>query len=194
MTYLIRFPPRNTAPTIVTELSERGLAREEVSLPTGDRYTTTRGKEGWEVEGHINYGQTIKGSDFKALVTHTIQAGHLESREVHGQISGKSDYHFYRRLDYIYSGDGSLERIRFSTSLYANASDWKKEPASWLRHAAGEIVMVREQGVLVRIETSEREGRRSLRGEPEYADPVVTVESLRRATNGAIDSLVSVAR
>jgi hypothetical protein len=192
--YVIPFPPRDSMPTIVSELAEKGLAKETVSFLSGDRFTMTMGKQGPEVEGHVNFGRTAKESDLRATVKEMIEGGHLVAREIHGKLSGELNYHLYRRLDYLYTPAGLLDTIRFGSWYYDGASDREKKPGAWVRHAIGEIVLVREEGRLTRIETSIREGRRSLRGEPEYADPVVKVETIRRTASGAIDRLVTTAK
>ena len=111
-------------------------------------------------------------------------------REVRGSISGASDSHVYRKLEYSYEADGRLASIRFASSSYADSSDWKKKPAAWQRHARGEILLTREACRLARIETTVRIGRRSLRGEPEYDDPIVTLEEIVRAADGSIERIV----
>jgi len=192
--YVLAFPPRESPPSIAAELSENGLVKETVTYLSGDRYTMTMGKRGPEVEGRVNYGRTAQESDLRAKISDSIEDGGLVAREIRGRISGDPDHYLYRKLDYVYSADGRLDAIRFGTWFYADESDRGKKPGAWLRHAMGEIVLVREESRLVRIETTYREGRRSLRGEPEYADPVVTVESVRRSASGAIDRLVPLAR
>jgi hypothetical protein len=159
-------------------------------FPTGDRFTLTMKKGSGKVEGHLGTGSGHAESKMEATIQDTLVEGRLAVREILGSIDGESSSHLYRRLDYVYGTDGLLASIRFATSLYADSSDYKKKPAAWQRHARGEIVLTRVDGKLSRIETTLRAGKRSLRGEPEYADPAVTVEEVVRDLDGNAQRIV----
>ncbi len=192
--YVIQFPPADSEPTISADFSDAGIVRETVTLRSGDRYTFTPGPRGPAVEGRVSFGRSSKESRLHATIRDTVEGNRLVAREVLGEISGSPNSYLRRKLDYLYTADGLLETVKFGTWFYPDASDWKKRPGEWSRHAVGEIALIREDGRLTRVETTVREGRRSLRGEPEYAEPKVTVESARRAASGAIDRLVTTTR
>ena len=188
--YVSPFPAAQAAPTITAELSDQGLVTETVVFSTGDRFTLTMKKGNARVEGHLGTGGGHAESDMEATIEDTLQEGRLTVREILGSISGESKSHLYRRLEYLYGDDGLLASIRFATSLYVDSSDYKKKPAAWQRHARGEIVLTRVDGRLSRIETTVRAGKRSLRGEPEYSDPTVTVEEVVRDLDGFMQRIV----
>jgi hypothetical protein len=123
----------------------------------------------------------------EATIRDAVDNGRLAVREVIGSASDKA---LYRKLEYGYDAEGRLSAIRFSNSLYADSSDYKKHPAAWQRHSRGEIAMVRDSGRLARIETTVRVGRRSLRGEPEYYAPTIFVEEIVRAADGSMERIV----
>lgn len=182
--YVIPFPAAQAAPVIAAELTDQGLVKETVVFPTGDRFTLTMKKGNARVEGHVGTGGGHTESEMEATIQDTLEDGRLTVREILGSISAESKSHLYRRLEYVYGADGLLASIRFATSFYAASSDYKKKPAAWQRHARGDIVLTRQEGRLTRIETTVRAGKRSLRGEPEYADPTVTVEEVVRDLDG----------
>lgn len=188
--YVLQFVPTDVDPVIAAEISDAGIARETVTLRTGDRYTWTPGPQGPVVEGRVNFGRTAKESRLHVTISDTVEGDRLVAREILGEIASKPNAYLHRKLDYVYTADGLLESVKFGTWLYDDASDWKKRPGEWSRHAIGEIAFIREEGRLTRVETTVREGRRSLRGEPEYAEPKVIVETVKRAATGAIDRLV----
>jgi len=187
--YVIPFPPMNAAPVITAELSDQGLVLETVAFPTGDRFTLTVKKGNARVEGRLGTGGGSSESRMEARIQDTFDANRLIGREILGSISGAIDSHIYRKLEYTYAADGRLATIRFTSSSYPGSSDWKKKPAAWQRHARGEILLTREASRLARIETTVLIGRRSLRGEPEYADPIVTREEIVRAADGSIERI-----
>ena len=59
-------------------------------------------------------------------------------------------------------------------------SKGKKRPAAWIRHSAGEIVMVCMAGTLRTIETRVRTFSRWLRGEPELGEEKTMKETVLR--------------
>jgi len=188
--YVIPFPAAQAVPVIAAELSDQGLVKETVVFPTGDRFTLTMKKGNARVEGHLGTGGSHTESEMEATIQDTVVEGRLTVREIFGSISAVSKSHLYRRLEYVYGTDGLLASIRFATSFYADSSDYKKKPAAWQRHARGDIVLTRVGGKLTRIETTLRAGKRSLRGEPEYADPTVTVEEVVRDPDGFMQRIV----
>ena len=192
--YLVQFPPSDADPTISSKISDAGIVQETVSLRAGDRYTWTPGPDGAVVEGRVSFGRSSKESRLRATIRDTVVGNRLIAREVLGEISGSPNLHLRRTLDYVYTTDGLLATVKFGTWFYSSAADRKKRPGEWTKHAVGEIALVRQDGRLTRIATTLREGRRSLRGEPDYADARTTVESVQRAPGGAIDRLVTTTR
>ncbi len=192
--YLIQFPPSDTDLTISSKLSDAGIVEETVASRTGERYTWTPGPDGAEVEGRVSFGRSSKESRLQATIRDTVLGNRLVAREILGEISGSPDAYLRRTLDYVYTTDGLLSAVKFGTWFFNSASDRKKRPGEWTKHAVGEIALVRQDGRLTRIETTVREGRRSLRGEPEYMEPKTKVESAQRAASGAIDRLVKTTR
>jgi hypothetical protein len=180
--YVLAFPPQENAPEIRSEFTAQGLARESVRYPSGDRYDLKMAKNGAAIEGKVGWLKGGKETDYSAEMEDTLDdSQRLVSRQVTGKLKADPDMYLYRKLDYRYRKDGRLDRIEFSTSFYRGASDWRKSPAAWLRHSAGEIVLRRDDGgTLTQIETSIREGKRSLRGEPEYGEPRLRVELVTR--------------
>jgi hypothetical protein len=180
--YVLTFPPLENPPEVRSETDGGRWVGESVRYASGDRYDLRQKKDDAEITGRVGGMQGGKESDFTAEMQDTFDAaGRLASRQVTGRVKNDSDLYLYRKLDYRYRGDGRLERIEFVTSFYRGSSDWRKSPAAWLRHSVGEIVLRRDgQGAPARIETTVREGRRSLRGEPEYAEPRLRVEVVTR--------------
>lgn len=192
--YLVQFPPSDAELTISSNVSDAGIVQETVTLRSGDRYTLTPGPDGAVVDGRVSFGRSSKESRLHATIRDTVLGNRLVAREVLGEISGGQDAYFRRTLDYVYTTDGLLVTVKFGTWFYTSAADRKKRPGEWSKHAVGEIALVRQDGRLTRIETTVREGRRSLRGEPDYAESRTTVESVQRAPGGAIDRLVTTTR
>jgi len=180
--YVLAFPPQENAPAIHSEFTAQGLARESVRYPSGDRYDLKVDKNGAAIEGRVGWLKGGMETDFSAEMQDTLDdSKRLVSRQVTGKLKGDPDVYLYRKLDYRYRKDGRLDRIEFTTSFYRGASDWRKSPAAWLRHSAGEIALRRDDsGGLTQIETTLREGKRSLRGEPEYGEPRLRVELVAR--------------
>jgi len=179
--YVIPFPPLESPPEINAEVSSEGLVRESVVFASGDRYELKREKNRIVVQGRVGLVGEGEEVDYGAEITDVLDdSGVLSSRSILGKVNGKPDTYLYRRLDYEYDGGGRLDRIRFKTWFYRDSSDWKKKPPAWLRHSMGEIALRRENGLLERIETKFREGKRSLRGEPEYAAPELLSEVVNR--------------
>jgi hypothetical protein len=180
--YVLTFPPQENAPEIGSEFSAAGLTRETVRYASGDRYEMKMEKRGARITGKVGWLKGGQETEYSAEVQDEFDARQrLISRQVTGELKGGSDTHLYRRLDFKYRADGRLDRIEFTTSLYGGASDWKKSPAAWLRHRQGEIALLRgENGMLLKVETSFREGKRSLRGEPEYGEPGRILETVVR--------------
>lgn len=180
--YVLAFPPQENAPEVRSGIEGGRWVGESVRYASGDRYEMRLKKERAEIAGRVGGMKGGKESDFTAEMEDTFDAaGRLASRQVTGRVKNESDLYLYRKLEYRYRGDGRLERIEFVTSFYRTSSDWKKSPAAWLRHSVGEIVLRRDPlGAPDRIETTVREGRRSLRGEPEYAEPRLRVEMVTR--------------
>ena len=180
--YILTFPPQENPPEIRSEMDSGRWVGESVRYASGDRYDLRLKKDGAEITGRVGGMQGGKETDFSAAMQDTFDtAGRLATREVTGRVKSESDLYLYRKLEYRYRDDGRLERIEFLTSFYRGSSDWRKSPAAWLRHSVGEIVLRRDaQGSTTRIETTVREGRRSLRGEPEYAEPRLRVEIVTR--------------
>jgi hypothetical protein len=180
--YVLSFPPQENPPDIQSEVTTAGFVGESVRYASGDRYELKQKKDGAAITGRVGGMRGGHETDYTAEMQDTLDdIGRLASRQVTGHVNTDPDTYLYRKLDYVYGADGLLERIGFVTSFYRGSSDWRKSPAAWLRHAMGEIVLRRDgQGALTRIETTVREGRRSLRGEPEYAEPRLRVEVVTR--------------
>ena len=180
--YVLTFPPLDIVPEIQSEFSPQGLAHETVRYPSGDRYELKMEKKGPAISGKVSWMKGGKETDYTAEMEDGYDAQQrLITRQIMGKLKASSDLYLYRKLDYAYTGNGRLQRIQFTTSFYGNSSDWKKSPAAWLRHSAGQIDLERDgAGALVRIETTIRDGKRSLRGEPEYAEPRLLVEFVVR--------------
>ena len=179
--YVLAFPPQGNAPEIETEFSPQGLVHESVRYASGDRYEMKVEKKGPVISGKVGWLKGGKETDYSAEMEDGFDPdGHLVTRQVTGKLNGSPDMFLYRRLDYKYAG-GRLDRIEFTTSFYRGPSDWKKSPAAWLRHSAGEIELQRDgEGALIKIETTVRDGKRSLRGEPEYGERHLLVEFVVR--------------
>jgi hypothetical protein len=180
--YVLTFPPQENPPEIQSAMEGGRWVGESVRYASGDRYDLRQKKDGAGIAGRVGGMQGGKETDFSAEMHDTLDAaGRLASREVTGRVHNDPDLYLYRKLDYRYRDDGRLERIEFVTSFYRGASDWRKSPAAWLRHSVGEIVLRRDAaGAPARVETTVREGKRTLRGEPEYAEPRLRVEIVTR--------------
>lgn len=188
--YVVPFPPVNAEPVITAELADQGLVRETAVFSSGDRFTLSMKKNDARVQGRLGTGGGSGESHMEAAIHDSYFEGRLTARVVEGSVSGKTKSYLYRKLEYGYGADGMLASIHFSTSTYARSSDWQKKPAAWLRHARGDILLIRDAGRLSRIQTTVSVGRRSLRGESEYADPAVTVEEVVRGADGSIERIV----
>jgi hypothetical protein len=180
--YVLTFPPLENPPEIQSVMEAGRWVGESVHYASGDRYDLKQRKEGAEIAGRVGGMKGGKETDYTATMRDTLDgAGRLATRQVNGRVEGDPDLYLCRKLEYHYRDDGRLERIEFVTSFYRGSSDWKKSPAAWLRHSVGEIVLLRDaDGTPTRIETAVREGRRSLRGEPEYAEPRHRAEIVAR--------------
>jgi hypothetical protein len=180
--YVLAFPPQENSPEIQSEITDKGLVRESVRYASGDRYDLEVRKSGTVIKGKVGWLTGGKETEYTAEMVDGWDASRrLVTREITGKLSARPDMYLYRKLEYRYREDGRLEGIKFFTSFYRDDSAWKKSPASWLRHSRGEISFARdEQGALVRIETALQEGKRSLRGEPEYAAPTQRVDGVTR--------------
>ena len=180
--YVLAFPPLDNTPEIQSDFSENGLVHESVRYSSGDRYELKMEKKGPVVHGRVGWMQGGKETDYSADIEEVLDGSRrLSSRQVIGKVKADPDVYLYRKLDYRYSENGLLDRIEFKSWFYRGSSDWKKSPAAWLRHSAGEILMRRDStGVLTKIETTLQDGKRSLRGEPEYDEPHVHVELVTR--------------
>lgn len=180
--YVLAFPPQENSPEIQSEITDKGLVRESVRYASGDRYDLEAKKSGTLIRGRVGWLTGGKETEYTAEMVDGWDASRrLVSREITGKLDAHPDMYLHRKLEYRYREDGRLEGIKFFTSLYRDGSAWKKSPASWLRHSRGEISFARdEQGSLVRIETTLQEGKRSLRGEPEYASPTQRVDVVTR--------------
>jgi len=183
--YVLAFPPQGNVPEIRSELATQGLLRESVQYASGDRYDLRMEKNGPVINGRVGWMKGGKETAYAAEMQDTFDSSQrLASRQVMGRLKGNPETYLYRKLDYKHLEDGRLDRIQFVTSFYRGSSDWKRSPAAWLRHSAGEIVLRRDNnGVLTKIETRLREGKRSLRGEPEYGEPHLRVELVAREGN-----------
>jgi hypothetical protein len=180
--YVLGFPPFDSAPEIQSEFSALGLVHESVRFASGDRYDLKMERKVSVVHGRVGWMRGGKETDYSAEMEDVLDASQrLASRQVVGRLQGDPDMYLYRKLDYRYTPDGHLDRIEFKTWFYRGSSDWKKSPAAWLRHNSGEIVLRHDaNGAVTRIETTLRDGKRSLRGEPEYGGPRVLVELVIR--------------
>jgi len=180
--YVLEFPPFDSAPEIESEFSELGLVHESVRFASGDRYELKKEKKGPVVNGRVGWMRGGKETGYSAEMEDVVDASQrLTLRQVLGKLEGDPDMYLYRRLEYRYTPDGHLDCIEFKTWFYRGSSDWKKSPAAWLRHNLGEIVLRHDaKGAVTRIETTLRDGKRSLRGEPEYGGPRVLVELVVR--------------
>jgi hypothetical protein len=177
--YTPGFPPGDNPPKITADISPEGLVKEAVSFPSGDRFELRPGKKHIAVDGKVGSSARAKEDAYSGEVQDTIgEGGRLVTREVLGELQGDPDLYLYRRLDYSYGQDNRLEHVEFKTWYYRGSSDWKKRPSGWVRHKVGDIRMVRDAGKLTSIETTVREGKRSLRGDLEYGDPRVFKETV----------------
>lgn len=168
--YIFPFPPFDGFPTVTARLGEAGLAGETVEFTSGDRFVLESTKKHTIVRGRIGVPGSSSESKFEGEMVDVLDAeGRLTGRQILGRVQGEPDYHVVRSIDYVRS-DGGIRTLRYRTSLYRKASDPEKRPASWARHSVGEILIGDE-----RIEVRHREGRRGLRGEPEYASPRIMV-------------------
>jgi hypothetical protein len=190
--YVVAYPPLESVPEIKASLSPSGLIAESVVFASGDHYDLNVEKKRITVRGKIGNAGRGREMGYSATLEDTFDdRDRIRTREVHGEIQGDPDLFLYRRLDYGFSPAGRLDRIDFRSWYYRGSSDWKKRPSAWVRHSIGEIVLVREsgEGPVIRIETSVREGGRSLRGETEYHEPQSLIETVT-STNGAVDRIV----
>lgn len=174
--YVLDFPPAADRPSLAADFTGKGLAREAASFYSGERYTLDmEGKKGVAISGEVMAWGTSRGVAYRATVADLHDpGGRLQRRELHGVVKAEPTRYLYRKLEYDYDGD-LLSRIESGTWLYHGDSDWLKRPSEWIRHGRAEIHLVYAGGVLIRIETTRREGRKGLRGSLEYTElPPIT--------------------
>jgi len=187
LSYIIAYPPLDAVPVINAETSPAGLVRELVQFPSGDRYELKSHRKGLLATGKVGNAGSNKEMAYSAEIIETLGEGdRLMARQVLGSVRGDPDLYLHRAFAYRYDTGGLLERIEFKAWFYRNSSDWKNRPSVWVRHNVGEILIRREDGRLSRIETTLREGKRSLRGEPEYGAQRTLSELVTRS-NERID-------
>jgi hypothetical protein len=180
-------------PKLEAQFSAEGLISELVTFGSGDRVEMSLGKKGVVIKGKVGGSAVRKEDSYKAEMSEKRDdGGRLIQRSVWSKRNGDPDVYSYRVVDYKYSTDGLLDRIAFATRAYLGSSDWEKRPAGWIRHSGGEIVMVREAGMLRAIETKVRVFKRSLRGEPELGEEKTMRETVVRS-GGLVDAVVAAA-
>jgi hypothetical protein len=180
-------------PKLEAQFSAEGLIDERVTFTSGDRIEMSKGKKNVVIKGKVGGSAVRKEDSYRAEMTEKLDgSSRLIQRSVWAKRTGDPDVYTYRVVDYKYSADGLLDRIAFTTKVYLGSSDWEKRPAGWIRHSAGEIVMVRDAGVLRAIETKVRIFKRSLRGEQELGEEKTMRETVVRS-GGLVDAVVAAA-
>jgi hypothetical protein len=179
---MVTLPPASDRVSITSDLTESGLVRESTAIESGERYEFDPvNRKGVVITGDAMAHGIPKAAPYHATVQASLDGKQrIVLREIVGTLTADAITHFYRKIEYRYDGD-LMNRIDVGTWLYPEKDDWKKRPAEWTHHETAQIAIVYASGVLTRIETTPRAGRKAAGGKVEYDSRPPVVDEINVA-------------